>query len=103
MPEQKQTHAQRTELQAPTPIAEKTVGEPAAIPQQTHFWVSDDDLAVLDEWVYQLRRSGWRRVSRSACLRAMIEAARDLPLDLNGVSNETEFIDAVRQAFHSKT
>ncbi len=54
---------------------------------QTHFWLTAEDIALLDAWVFQLRNNGWRRASRSACVRAMLRLLQDSPLDLQSVTN----------------
>ncbi len=65
---------------------------------QTHFWLTAEDIALLDTWVFQLRYNGWRRASRSACVRAMVRLIHDGPIDLESVTNEQEFVDALQAA-----
>lgn len=76
--------------------------EPMAASHQTHFWLTDDDVAVLDWWVFQLRRNGWRGVSRSACIRALLEAVRDRPIALTGIGGEEDFTAALKAALHER-
>ncbi len=65
---------------------------------QTHFWLTAEDIALLDTWVFQLRYNGWRRASRSACVRALVRLINDSPIDLESVTNEQEFVDALHAA-----
>jgi hypothetical protein len=37
-----------------------------------------------------MRHSGWRSITRSALIRALIQAAMDNPVDLKGVADEEE-------------
>lgn len=76
--------------------------EPMAAAHQTHFWLTDEDVEVLDWWVFQLRRGGWRGVSRSACIRALLEAIRDRPVQLTGIAGEEDFAAALKNAFDQR-
>ncbi len=65
---------------------------------QTHFWLTPDDLQLLDDWMFQMRRNGWRRVTRSACIRGLVSVFREHPPDLRHVTNEHEFLAAIHAA-----
>lgn len=67
-------------------------------PRQTSFWLTNQDIQLTDEWVHQLRRNGWPRANRSACIRAMIDRLREANVDLTGVIDEAALIRAMRQA-----
>jgi hypothetical protein len=58
--------------------------------RQTAVWLSDEELEWLDNHCQQIRRSGWRGITRSALLRALIQAAMERPIDLSGASGEVE-------------
>jgi hypothetical protein len=59
--------------------------------RQTAIWLSDEELDWLDNHCQQIRRSGWRGITRSALLRALIQAAMARQMiDLSGVSGEVE-------------
>ena len=57
---------------------------------QTAVWLGDDEIEWLDTCCQEIRRGGWRSVTRSALIRALIRAAMDRPADLAGVSGEGE-------------
>lgn len=65
---------------------------------QTHFWLRDDDLAMLDAWVYQLRRGGWRGASRSACVRAVIRLLGNGPESGAKIADEIDLAAAIRRS-----
>lgn len=65
---------------------------------QTHVWLNDSDIEFLDSWAFRLRRSGWNRATRSACVRAMINVLRDTKIELVQVSNEQELAQAIELA-----
>ncbi len=70
----------------------------ASQPRQTHFWLTDEDIRFTDDWAYQLRRNGWQRATRSACMRAMIHLLRQANVDLADVSDEAALVRAIQQA-----
>jgi hypothetical protein len=60
--------------------------------RQTAVWLSDDETDWLDERCGEIRRGGWRSITRSALIRCLIRAAMEQPPDLSGVSGETELL-----------
>ena len=60
--------------------------------RQTGMWLTDDDIAWLEEQCRDIRRAGWRSVTRSAVVRALIQAARDQAIDVAGVAGESELV-----------
>ncbi len=67
--------------------------KPAERPtRQTAVWLSDDETEWLDARCGEIRRGGWRSITRSALIRALIRAAMDQSAELGGVSGETELL-----------
>ncbi len=66
--------------------------------KQTHVWLTDDDVALLDDWAYRLRRGGWQRATRSACVRALITVLQDIDVDVRGVADEGTLVEALQTA-----
>jgi hypothetical protein len=62
--------------------------------RQTAVWLSDSEVEWLDDKILQIKRGGWRGVSRSALIRAIIQSAKQADktdeIKLEGVSGETE-------------
>jgi hypothetical protein len=59
---------------------------------QTAVWLSDAETDWLDTQCRHIKRGGWRSITRSALIRALIRAAMDKPTELSGVSGETELV-----------
>jgi hypothetical protein len=59
---------------------------------QTAVWPGDDETEWLDARCREIKRGGWRSITRSAMIRALIRAAMEQPTELSGVSGETELI-----------
>jgi hypothetical protein len=95
----KRDTSQRPLSATPPPV---DLPEAVADAHQTHFWLTDADVEVLDWWVFQLRRSGWRGVSRSACVRALLQAIRDRQINLQGITSEADFAAAIRRALDAR-
>jgi hypothetical protein len=70
--------------------------------RQTGVWFTEDELDWLDSRCRDIRRGGWRSVTRSAMIRALIQAVQDQPLEteLTGVTGEAELAQAIRRALH---
>jgi hypothetical protein len=60
--------------------------------RQTAVWLSDDETEWLDARCGEIRRGGWRSITRSALIRALIRSAMEEARDLGGVSGETELL-----------
>lgn len=69
---------------------------------QTHVWLTPGDLQILDAWVLQMRHNGWRRATRSACIRAVVSLINEHPLDLENVTNEQELVDKLHAILQPK-
>jgi hypothetical protein len=67
-------------------------GLPAEEPttRQTALWLGDAELEWVDTQCQQIKRGGWRSVTRSAFIRALIKANMEKPMNLSGVSGEAE-------------
>jgi hypothetical protein len=58
--------------------------------RQTAVWLSDEEVDWLDDKCQEIRRSGWRGITRSALIRALIRATMEQSADLSGVTAEPE-------------
>ncbi|MDP9310888.1 MAG: hypothetical protein M3R24_08345 [Chloroflexota bacterium] len=67
-------------------------------PRQTHFWLTDEDIQFMDAVAYHLRRNGWQRATRSACMRTMIQLLQQANVDLTDVRDEAGLLCAFREA-----
>jgi hypothetical protein len=65
----------------------KAASQPA---HQTAVWLGDDETEWLDARCREIKRGGWRSITRSALIRALIRAAMEQPVELGGVSGEAE-------------
>ena len=70
--------------------------------RQTGVWFTEDELDWLDSRCRDIRRGGWRSITRSAMIRALIQAVQDqsLETELTGVTGEAELTQAIRRALH---
>ncbi len=59
---------------------------------QTAVWLGDDDEQWLDEKCSEIKKGGWRSITRSAFIRALIQAAKQQGADLDGVTGEADLI-----------
>lgn len=71
------------------------IDPPEAVTRQTAVWLADHDVDWLDDRLKDMRRSGWRTVTRSALIRALIRAAIERDPDLKGVAGEEELVQRV--------
>ena len=60
--------------------------------RQTAVWLADAEVEWLDSRLQEVKRAGWRNITRSALIRALIRAAMEEAPDLSGVSGEQELI-----------
>ena len=58
--------------------------------RQTAVWLADDEVEWLDGQCQDIRRGGWRNVTRSAFIRSLIRASMERSPDVRGVSGEQE-------------
>lgn len=80
------------------PPPSRSVPVPAAESRQTGVWLSDDDFDWLDERCRDIRNAGWRGVTRSAVIRAVIHALRNRSLLFSRVANEEELVAAIEES-----
>ncbi len=64
--------------------------EPEALTRQTAVWLTDDEIDWLDDTRRQTRKGGGRAITRSALIRALIDVAKQSPVDLRGLTSEPE-------------
>ena len=65
--------------------------KPEAAPtHQTAVWLGDEEVEWLDSRCREIRKSGWRSITRSAFIRAIIRAAMEQQTEVTGVSGESE-------------
>lgn len=57
---------------------------------QTAVWLGEEEVEWLDSRCHEMRHSGWRSITRSALIRALIQAAMERSVDLRGVADEEE-------------
>jgi hypothetical protein len=60
---------------------------------QTAVWLGDEEFEWLDNQCRAIQRGGWRSVTRSALLRALVRSARDAHVDLAGATGEVEIAE----------
>ncbi len=73
---------------ATSPPAQGLAAEAAT--RQTAVWLAEEEVDWLDSQCQDIRRGGWRNVTRSAFIRALIRAAMERSPDVRGVSGEQE-------------
>ena len=69
--------------------------------RQTGVWLTDAEVEWLDSRCQEIKRGGWRGITRSAFIRALIQSIQEKPLDLTGVSGEAELAECLRQALEA--
>ncbi len=60
---------------------------------QTAVWLGDEEIEWLDSQCRTIQRGGWRGVTRSALIRALIRSASEHPVDLSGTTGEAEIAE----------
>ena len=58
--------------------------------RQTAVWLAEAEVDWLDSRCQDIRRGGWRNITRSAFIRALIRAAMERAPEVSGVSGEQE-------------
>ena len=58
--------------------------------RQTAVWLAEEEVEWLDSRCQDIRRGGWRNVTRSAFIRALIQAAMERAPEVSGVAGEQE-------------
>jgi hypothetical protein len=78
----------RTTEQAPTPA--QGIGKEEVKTRQTAVWLIDEETDWIDTKLQEIKKTGWRGVTRSAFIRALIRAAKQRDVDVSGVTGEAE-------------
>ena len=60
--------------------------------RQTAVWLADEEIEWLDDRCQDIKRGGWRSITRSALIRSLIRAAMEKSPDLSGVSGEADVV-----------
>jgi hypothetical protein len=84
------------ETPAPAPAIPQGIQD-EVVTRQTAIWLSDEETEWLDDQIQKIKRSGWRGVTRSALLRAIIREAMQQGVDLAGVSGPAELSHRLSQ------
>lgn len=66
---------------------------------QTTLMVYQDQLDWMDETCFNARKKGGKSVSKAALLRALVDLAKVQGVNLEGVKEDEEIIERLRQAF----
>lgn len=93
MPRPKRTISRDSVFRSTTAPAEtptQGVEQAEPVTRQTAVWLSDEETEWLDDQIQQIKRSGWRGVTRSALIRALIRTAMHQPAELSGVLTEAD-------------
>lgn len=72
----------------PTPA--QGIGQPEAKTRQTAVWLADEETDWIDTRLQEIKKAGWRGVTRSAFIRSLIRAAMQRTVDVSGVTGEAE-------------
>jgi hypothetical protein len=78
----------RTTGQAATPA--QGIGNLEAKTRQTAVWLTDEETDWIDSRLQEIKKSGWRGVTRSAFIRALIRSTMQSAVDVGGVTGEAE-------------
>jgi hypothetical protein len=78
----------RTTGQAPPP--QQGLGQPEEKPRQTAVWLTDEETGCIDTRLQEIKKAGWRGVTRSAFIRALIRATMQRNVDVSGATGEAE-------------
>jgi len=93
MPRSKKTISRDSVFRSTAPTADaptQGVDQEEIVTRQTAVWLADEETEWLDDQIQQIKRSGWRGVTRSALIRALIRTAMQHPIELSGVTDEAE-------------
>jgi hypothetical protein len=78
----------RTTGEVPTP--KQGISKPEVKTRQTAVWLLDEETDWIDTRLKEIKKAGWRGVTRSAFIRALIRAAMQQKVDVSGVTGEAE-------------
>ncbi len=82
-----------------SPRPQRTTDTPArreADTHQTSVWLTAEEVGWIDAQLLRMKQSGWRGVTRSAFIRALIRGAMHATPSLIGVSSEEELETRLR-------
>ncbi len=85
----------RTGAEATRPLQGIAPTQPPT--RQTAVWLAEEELAWLDGHIHVIKRAGWRTVTRSAFLRALVRSAMEQEPDLTGVLGEADLVERLRK------
>ena len=63
--------------------------------RQTAVWLGDEEIEWLDSQCRTIQRGGWRGITRSALIRALIKSASEHHIDLSGTTGEVEIAETL--------
>ena len=78
----------RTTEKAPLP--KQGISKPEVKTYQTAVWLTDQETDWIDSRLQEIKKAGWRGVTRSAFIRSLIRAAMQQQIDVGGVTGEAE-------------
>ena len=58
--------------------------------RQTAVWLTDEETDWIDARLQEIKKTGWRGVTRSAFIRALIRATMPRTVDVGGITGEAE-------------
>lgn len=73
-----------------TPPPKQGINKPEAQTRQTAVWLADEETDWIDTKLQEIKRAGWRGVTRSAFIRALIRTSMQQGIDVSGVTGEAE-------------
>ena len=66
------------------------IQKPEVRTRQTAVWLADEETDWIDARLQEIKKAGWRGVTRSAFIRALIQATMTRGVDVGGVTGEAE-------------
>jgi hypothetical protein len=78
----------RTTGQAATPA--QGISKLEAKTRQTAVWLTDEETDWIDVRLQEIKKAGWRGVTRSAFIRALIRSTMQRKVDVGGITGEAE-------------
>jgi hypothetical protein len=78
----------RTTGQQDTPA--QGLGKLETKTRQTAVWLADEETDWIDSRLQEIKKAGWRGVTRSAFIRALIRSTMQRAVDVGGVTGEAE-------------
>jgi hypothetical protein len=72
------------------PAPKQGMEKPEIRTRQTAVWLADPETEWIDARLQEIKKAGWRGVTRSAFIRALIRSTMGRPVDVSGVTGEAE-------------